>query len=161
MNGLRAWNECVRHRTTREAVVTPVWFSSPRVRLSYINLEWGGDCVRGSTGVHGRAGALPCMCVRPPLALPLGRRQSQPQGGGGVHSLAAPMAPQVYLGAGEKHFDPRPASLRVPQREAAQPCNLYWIYSFPIYRPCAPPRRGSLNCTLPVPRRQHVMIHTR
>lgn len=33
VNGLRAWNECVRQRTMREAVVTPVWFSPPRVRL--------------------------------------------------------------------------------------------------------------------------------
>lgn len=27
-----------------------------------------------------------------------------------------------------------------PQREAAQPRNLYWIYSFPIYRPHTPHR---------------------
>lgn len=47
-----------------------------------------------------------CAYASPPSALSLGRRQSQRRGvggcGRGVRALDAPVAPQAYLGAGEK-----------------------------------------------------------
>lgn len=64
----------------------------------------------------------------------LGRRQSQPWG----CSSAALAASQANLG-GENHFDLACKS-EGPQREVANPCNLYWIYSFSISRPHAPHR---------------------
>lgn len=42
-----------------------------------------------------------------------------------------------------------------PQREAAQPCNLYWIYSFPIARPHKPHREE-----VPAPTLSTCYMHT-
>lgn len=64
----------------------------------------------------------------------LGRRQSQCWG----CSPAAPVASQAYLGGESTSI--LACKSEGPQREAAQPCNLYWIYSFPIYRPHTPHR---------------------
>lgn len=92
------------------------------------------------------------MCLSPVPSL--GRRQSQCWG----CSLAAPAASQANLG-GEKHFDP---GLQVWGSPAGGSAALQSILDLFLSNLQAShtPQRGSLNCTLSVPLRQYVMVHT-
>lgn len=66
-----------------------------------------------------------------------------------IRSQAAPAVGRLQRGRSSgllgqfrcrKSTSIQPSKSAGPQREAAQPCNLYWIYSFPIYRPHKPHR---------------------
>lgn len=144
-------NECVRQRRPGEAVVTPgVVFSS--------------ECAFEVISISAREARPRRICTRvcppPPPPPSLARRQSRrwvSGGGGGVRARGRRrrrrgLSGQFRRREEKKHFDPRPCkSEGPPSGRRRSPAIYIGFIPFPSTGPPPPPRRGSLNCTLPVP----------